>query len=198
MTATEMKHLTMEELEAGLGNVAQCPKDHGELKLIVRRPRDGEREVLREGRLDLAVGLVGDNWKTRGSSKTPDGSAHPEKQVTITNARMIALVAGERERWQLSGDQLFVDLDLGASNLPPGARLTIGSAILEITPPPHNGCKKFATRFGENAVKFMGLPGKKEMHLRGVNARVVQSGAIRAGDVVRKTQAGENFGAADL
>jgi hypothetical protein len=185
---TEAKHLTMEELEAGLGNVARCPKDHGELKLIVCRPRNGEREVLQEGQLDLTVGLVGDNWKTRGSSKTSDGSAHPEKQITITNARMIALVAGEQQRWQLSGDQLFIDLDLSASNLPPGTQLIIGSAILEITASPHNGCKKFAARFGEDAVRFMSLPGRKEMHLRGVNARVVQPGMIRVGDRVRKAR----------
>lgn len=188
MTA-EVKHLTLEDLEAGFAHVTQSPKDHGELKLIVRRPRDGEREVLKEGHLDLAVGLIGDNWKTRGSSKTPDGSAHPDKQITITNARMIALVAREQERWQLSGDQLFIDLDLSASNLRPGTRLAIGSAVVEITPPPHNGCKKFTVRFGQDAVKFMSLPDKKEMHLRGVNAKVVQAGIIRVGDPVRKIRA---------
>ncbi len=188
MTA-ELKHLTLQDLEAGFAPVAQCPKDQGELKLIVRRPRDGEREVLHEGHLDLGVGLIGDNWKTRGSSKTPDGSAHPDKQITITNVRMIALVARERERWQLSGDQLFIDLDLSASNLAPGTRLAIGSAVVEITSPPHNGCKKFAARFGDDAVKFMALPGKKEMHLRGVNAKVVQAGVIRVGDPVTKIRA---------
>jgi hypothetical protein len=194
----ELKHLTLEELEAGLAEVARCPKDQGELKLIVRRPRDGEREVLRESNLDLTVGLAGDNWKTRGSSKTPDGAAHPEKQITITNARMIALVAGGQQRWQLSGDQLFIDLDLGASNLPPGTQLEIGSAILEITPSPHNGCKKFAARFGEDAVKFMNLPERKQMRLRGINAKVVKPGVIRVGDVVRKRQPGESASLAGL
>lgn len=195
---TEIKHLTMEELEGGIAEVCRSPNDHGELKLIVRRPAEGQREVLREGHLDLAVGLLGDNWKTRGSSKTADGSAHPDKQITITNARMIALVAREMERWPLAGDQLFVDLDLSASNLPPGTQLAIGFAVIEVTPPPHTGCKKFAARFGEDAVKFMSLPDKKEMHLRGVNAKVVQPGAIRVGDVVRKTRPGDNFGLAGL
>jgi hypothetical protein len=194
----DAKRLTIEELESGLAEVAQCPKDHGELKLIVRRPRDGEREAMQEGHLDLALGLLGDNWKTRGSSKTADGSAHPEKQITITNARMIALVAGEPERWQLSGDQLFLDLDLSGSNLPPGTQLEIGSAVIEVTPPPHTGCKKFAARFGEDAVKFMSLPDKKQMHLRGINARVVKPGIIRVGDVVRKSPPGENAAAAGL
>ena len=183
-----MKHLTLEDLESGLAHVVQSPKDNGELKLIVRRPADGEREVLQEGQLDLEVGLVGDNWKTRGSSKTQDGSAHPDKQVTITNARMIALLAREEGRWPLAGDQLFIDLDLGARNLPAGTQLTIGSAVVEVTPPPHNGCKKFAARFGEEAVKFMSLPENKEMHLRGINAKVVEPGVIRIGDRVSKGQ----------
>jgi len=183
---TNGKHLSLEELETGLAHVAQSPKDNGELKLIVRRPANGGREILETGELDLTVGLVGDNWKARGSNKTPDGSALPDRQLTITNARMIALVAREPERWQLAGDQLFVDLDLSADNLPPGTQLTIGSAIVEVTPPPHRGCKKFAERFGDEAVKFMSLPGKTEMHLRGVNAKVVQPGAIRVGDALRK------------
>lgn len=183
-----MKNLTLEEIETGFPHVAQSPADSGELKLIVRRPANGEREVLKEGELDFTIGLVGDNWKTRGSKKTADGSAHPDYQITITNARMIALLAGEPERWPLAGDQLFVDLDLSANNLPPGTQLTIGSAMLEVTPPPHTACQKFAARFGEEAVKFISLPGKKEMHLRGINARVVKAGTIRVGDSIRKSR----------
>lgn len=184
----DVRHLTLEELEAGLAHVAQSPKDNGELRLIVRRPRDGEREVLKEGDLDLAIGLVGDNWKMRGSKKTADGSAHPDYQITITNARMIALVAREQERWPLAGDQLFIDLDLSSSNLPPGTQLTIGSAVLEVTPPPHNGCRKFAARFGEEAATFVNSAEKKGMHLRGINAKVVKAGTIRVGDGVKKTR----------
>jgi MOSC domain-containing protein YiiM len=185
----EIRHLTFEDIEGGFPHVAQSPRDNGELKMIVRRPANGEREVLKEGELDLAIGLVGDNWKTRGSKKTTDGSAHPDYQITITNARMIALVATQPERWSLAGDQLFVDLDLSASNLASGTQLTIGSAVLEVTPPPHNGCKKFAARFGEEAAKFVNSPEKKGMHLRGINAKVIKAGIIRVGDSVRKTRA---------
>lgn len=183
-----MKNLTLEEIATGFPHVVQSPADNGELRLIVRRPANGEREVLEEGELDLAMGLVGDNWQTRGSKKTADGSAHPDYQITITNARMIALLAREEERWPLAGDQLFVDLDLSASNLLPGMQLTIGSAVLEVTPPPHNGCKKFAARFGEEAAKFVNSPEKKGMHLRGINAKVVRPGTIRVGDSVKKTR----------
>jgi MOSC domain-containing protein YiiM len=183
---TAVKHLTIQELEAGLARVAESPKNDGELKLIVRRPRSGEREVLPEGRLDLIVGLVGDNWKTRGSPRTPDGLANPNSQVTIMNSRMIALLAREEERWPLAGDQLYVDFDLSASNIPPGTQLAIGSAVVEVTPQPHTGCKKFAERFGVESVEFMSLPEKKEMQLRGINAKVVKPGIIRVGDAVRK------------
>lgn len=179
-------HLTMTELEAGLDHIRQSPQTEGTLDLIVRRPAVGEREVLSEGTLDLAEGLVGDNWSTRGSSRTADGTSHPEMQLNLMNSRVIALVAQELERWQLAGDQLFVDLDLSKSHLPAGTRLSIGEAIIEITAEPHTGCKKFVERFGADAMKFVNAPIGKELGLRGLNARVVQSGIIRQGDVVRK------------
>ena len=183
---TTVKHLTTEELEAGLAEIRQSPKDHGVLKLLVRRPREGEREVLDEGLLDLIHGLMGDNWKTRGSTNTPDGSAHPDTQLNIMNFRAIALVAGDKERWPLAGDQLYLDLDLSADNLPPGTRLALGAAVIEVTSEPHNGCKKFRARFGLAAMKFVNSPLGKQLHLRGINAKVVHPGLIRMGDVARK------------
>jgi hypothetical protein len=54
-----VRHLTMEELESGLDEIRQSPKDAGVLELIVRRPQTGAREVLEEGELDLVEGLVG-------------------------------------------------------------------------------------------------------------------------------------------
>ncbi len=179
-------HLTIEELESGLAEIRKSPKDHGVLKLLVRRPREGEREVLDEGLLDLFHGLMGDNWKTRGSTSTPDGSAHPDQQLNIMNFRAIALVAGDKERWPLAGDQLYLDLDLSADNLPPGTRLALGSAVIEVTAEPHNGCKKFRSRFGLAAMQFVNSRLGKQLHLRGINAKVVHPGLIRMGDVARK------------
>ncbi|NOS70832.1 MAG: MOSC domain-containing protein, partial [Verrucomicrobia bacterium] len=138
------------------------------------------------GRLDLLEGLVGDNWKERGSRSTPDGSANPEMQLNIMNARVIELLAQSKERWALAGDQLFVDFDLSESNVPPGTRLAIGSAVIEVTAPPHTGCKKFSARFGPDAMKFVNAPEGKELHLRGINAKVVQPAIIRTGDSVKK------------
>jgi MOSC domain-containing protein YiiM len=173
-----MKHLTTEEIEAGLGAVIESPKDNGTLNLIVRRPQEDEREVLDVGELDIEKGLVGDDWLT------DDGN--PEAQIAIMNSRIIELLAQDEERWKLAGDQLFIDLNLTDENLPAGTRLGIGSAILEISSKPHNGCKKFVERFGLDAMKFVNSPVGKHYHLRGIYARVVQSGTIRQGDVVKK------------
>ncbi len=186
MTTTAIRHLTTAELEAGLDQIRQAPADHGRLELIVRRPQIDAREVLEVGELDIIQGLVGDTWQSRGSSRTDDGSAHPDMQLNIMNSRTTALVAQEQERWPLAGDQLYVDLDLSEANLPPGTRLAIGSAIIEVTAIPHNGCKKFVARFGLDAMKFVNSPVGKALHLRGINAKVVQSGTIRVGDTVKK------------
>ena len=150
-----MKHLTKEELEGGLEDIRRSPKDRGTLNLIVRRPETGEREVLAEGTLEITEGLLGDNWLIRGNRKTADGAADPDMQLNIMNSRVIALLAQEPGRWALAGDQLYIDMDLSKKNLPAGTRISLGSAIIEVTPPPHTGCKKFVARFGLDAVLFV-------------------------------------------
>ena len=184
-----MNHLAMDELQAGLERIRQSPKDAGVLKLIVRRPKTGAREILQEGQLDLIDGLVGDNWRTRGSFLTADGAAHPDMQLNVMNSRVIDLLAQRPDRWSLAGDQLFVDLDLSAENLPPGTRLAMGSAVIEVTKQPHTGCAKFVERFGLDAVKFVNSDEGKQLHLRGINARVALPGVIRIGDIVKKVRA---------
>ncbi len=164
-----MRHLTAPELEAGLNDIRNAPKDGGALLLIVRRPQTEEREVLDEA-----------------SGRTVDGSAHPDMQLNVMNARVIALIAQAKENWSLAGDQLYLDLDLSADNLPVGAQLMIGAAVIEVTPPPHTGCRKFVSRFGLEAMKFVNSELGRELRLRGLNAKVVQSGTVRVGDIVRK------------
>ena len=179
-------HLSREQLEAGLDHIRQSPKDEGLLELIVKRPKVEEREVVDEAELSIVHGLIGDNWNMRPSSRTPDGSPHPDMQINIMNARAVALVAQQKERWHLAGDQLFIDMDLSKTNLPAGSRISIGSAILEVTPPPHTGCHKFVARFGVEAMKFVNSEVGAELCLRGVNAKVVQGGTIRVGQTVKK------------
>jgi len=176
----------MSELTAGMENILQAPRDHGVLRMIVRRPQVDDRDVVQEAELSLTDGLVGDNWKVRGSNHMPDGSANLDAQITVMNARSIALIAQSENRWSLAGDQLYIDMDISDDNLPPGTRFAIGSAVLEVSPVPHTGCKKFSSRFGVEAMKFVNTPEGKQLHLRGINTRIVQSGTIHVGDVVRK------------
>ena len=183
---TLSSHLTAEELQRGLDHIRLSPKHEGVVDLIVRRQAVNEREVLEQAELDLVQGLVGDTWNRRRSKSTPDGSPNIEMQITVINSRVAALVAREPSRWQLAGDQLYVDMDLSAENLPAGTRLALGSAIIEVTAPPHLGCQKFVARFGLEAMKFVNSPLGKELRLRGLHARVVQPGRIRTGELARK------------
>ena len=182
----EVKHLTKADLEAGLDEIRNSPKIDSVLDLIVSRPEEDAREVMPLAALDVKVGLVGDTWQDRPSARRGHGNAHPDMQITLMNSRVAALIAQDKGRWQLSGDQLFADLDLSAENVPPGTRIAVGSAILEATDQPHTGCKKFSARFGVDALKLVSSPIGEELQLRGINLKVVQSGEIKPGDAVKK------------
>ena len=182
----EVKHLTTADLEAGLSEIQNSPKDESVLDMIVSRPEENGREIMTLADLDTEVGLVGDTWQNRPSARSDDGNAHPDMQITIMNSRVAQLVAQDKERWPLSGDQLFADIDLSAMNMPPGTRIAVGSAILEATDQPHTPCKKFSARYGVDALKFISSAIGKELQLRGINCKVVQNGEIKPGDVVKK------------
>lgn len=181
-----MEHRTAEELDAALPEIRRAPKDDGVVALIVRRPAEGEREVVDVGELDTRFGLVGDNWNARWSRRTADGTPHPDMQINIMNARVAALVAVDPARRPLAGDQLYLDMDLSGANLPPGTLLELGTALLEVTAQPHTGCGKFVERFGLAAMAFVNAPLGRELNLRGINARVVRNGTVRVGDRARK------------
>ena len=182
----QMKHLTRPELDAGIDHIQESPSDEGRLEMLVRRPSTDEREILDSGVLDIEEGLVGDNWQDNKYGLDP--AEHLETQVTVMNSRAAALVAQDRERWPLAGDQMYIDLDLSNHNLPPGTRLQLGDAVIEVTEFPHRGCQKFSVRFGADATRFVNSKQGRELNLRGVNARVVQPGTIRVGDIARKIQ----------
>ena len=179
-----MRQRTYEELLPGIDWIREAPTDTGRVELIVRRPAIDERELLDEGQLDATVGLVGDNWVTKGSTSTPDGSAHPLGQVTLTSWRALCLLADTPEERALAGDQFYVDLDLSERNLPAGTLLSLGAAVLEVTEKPHTGCHKFRARFGGGALRFVNTGAGGELRLRGINTRVVEPGAVSVGDEV--------------
>jgi MOSC domain-containing protein YiiM len=186
MQENQGMHLDTAALEEGLAAIRGAPRDVGTVELIVRRPTPEEREVVAEAHLDPAAGLVGDNWLERGSRATEDGSAHPDMQLTMMSARAAALIARTRDRWPLAGDQLYVDLDLSAVNLPPGTLLQVGTATIEITDQPHTGCGKFVKRFGLDAMRFVNTQVGRELNLRGIYARILTAGTVRTGDAIRK------------
>jgi MOSC domain-containing protein YiiM len=179
-------HLSRERLEAGLDRIRDSPQDGGRIVLIVRRPAVNERQMPAEAVLDQVAGLAGDNWLARGSRRTPDGSADPQRQVTVMNARVAELVADGTGRMPLAGDQLYLDLDLSVGNLPPGSLLAMGQAVLEVSEVPHLGCAKFVERFGSEAMRFVSSRMGRQMRLRGMNARVVVPGTVRLGDLAAK------------
>jgi hypothetical protein len=180
------EHRTKEELEAGLAGILESPQNDGTLECIVIRPASEQRESLNSCEVSLAGGPHGDHWAKGCWKTTEDGKPHPDVQICIMNARCIALIAGDKDQWPPAGDNLFVDLDLRPENMPPGTRLRIGSAMLEITDTPHNGCAKFVERYGKAAAVFVNGANGKAMHLRGIYARVLHDGLVSVGDRIQK------------
>lgn len=173
----EQRELVLRDLSAALPEIERSPRERGVLELIVRRPRSGEREVLEAATLDVDEGLVGDRWAL--------GKRRRLNQLTLINSRLVALLAQTRNRWPLAGDQLYVDFDLSEAHLPPGTRLAVGAAEIEISPEPHLGCRLFRERYGADALELVNSAAGRALNLRGVNAWVVRSGAVRVRDEVR-------------
>lgn len=180
LVSDAIEHLTTQEIEAGLDHIKAAPKDNGVVEMICIRPATDERVVLGSCEVSAEGGFQGDRW-AQGK-----GTPYPDVQVTLMNSRCIGLLAQSKDRWQLAGDQLFVDLDLSNDNLQAGDQLAIGTAVLEVTKEPHNGCKKFRNRFGLDAIKYINSPVGKHLHLRGIYAKIVQGGVITVGDTIKK------------
>ncbi len=184
MTTME-RYFSIEELDAGLAALGASPQQQGTVELIACRPQTGARQVVEQAEFSAEAGLIGDNWRQR-FDQAAAGEIDPETQVTLMNSRVIQAITQDRALWAQAGDQLYVDFDLSAANLPPGQRLAVGSVVLEVSAIPHTGCSQFRGWFGHAALRFVNDNEVKHLNRRGINARVVQAGTIRTGDAITK------------
>ena len=185
-TLSPLRHLTFDELNAGLAHIRASPKEEGRLEAIIARPAPGERRDLASSEISLAGGVHGDHWAKGCWKTTADGKPDPDVQICMMNARCIELIAQERSNWPPAGDNFFIDMDLTPGNMPPGTRLGIGSAIIEVTGIAHNGCASFIERYGRDACVFVNTGEGERLRLRGIYARVVRDGRVSVGDKVKK------------
>lgn len=183
---TNEQFATETELAARLDYLRQAPATGSPVAFLIRRPTVDGRELLDAAELTPAAGIVGDRWAQTCSHKLPSGALNPDSQITIMSTRMLELLADDRARWPLAGDNLLLDLDLSDTNLPVGQRLRVGSAVLEITERPHTGCAKFSERFGPDALRFVNSPEGRQLRLRGLHAQVITAGRVRVGDRFEK------------
>ena len=167
---------TSDDLRRALAELPVAPRDSGRVALMVRRVDQGRREVTDRLPLTLEAGVPGDAWSRQ---RRPD----PDAQIAVMQAD-VATMIGHGQPLELFGDQLFLELDLSVDNLPPGSRLDVGRATLEVTPMPHNGCRKFRARFGLDALELVSDPQLRHRNLRGVYMRVVVPGEVAVGDSV--------------
>lgn len=171
------RHRSLAALESGLCALPVASQDEGRVTLIVRRLADGARETLERARLTREEGLSGDDWSRRPPSD-------PEAQLAVMHSHVAQLIANGQPLTTF-GDNLFVDLDLSAANLPTATRLRIGEAVVAVTPLPHDGCSKFNARFGADALRFVQARRTRERNFRGIYLRVVEPGEVWRGAAVK-------------
>jgi MOSC domain-containing protein YiiM len=171
------RHRPLAELAAGLQGLPPAPRDAGRVALLVRRRADGVRETPERVRLSSEAGLPGDGWARRPPRD-------PEAQLAVMRRDVAELIANGQPL-TVFGDNLFVDLDIAAANLPVDTRLCVGEAVVAVTPKPHNGCLKFKARFGGDALRFVQAPATRDRNLRGIYWRVVEPGEVAVGAPVR-------------
>lgn len=175
-----------DELSAQLPHILSGTKDNGTLEMIVMRPETEKRVVPKSFEVTAADGVPGDHWKSGSGYALEDGTGDPDAQICIMMARCIEAIAGEKANWPPAGDNLFIDMDLTPSNMPPGTRFAIGNAEFVVTHLPHNGCQSFIDRYGRDACVFVNAGDGKKYRLRGIYARVTRNGTISVGDKVTK------------
>ncbi len=174
------RHLPMEDLLKRLAALPRAPRDRGEIAALFARPGSNERTPIEKANLTAAGGMPGDRWSRPREGK-PD--PRPDKMLATMQAGVARMIANGQPLG-LFGDNLYLDLDLSAANLPAGTRLRAGGAVLEVTPEPHNGCLKFKARVGADALRLVSRKEDRHRNLRGIYLKVIEDGLVAAGDPV--------------
>lgn len=175
--------LGFDVLEARLRSAPPAPADIGRVRLLVTRHPGGVRETLDRVSMTPETGMPGDAW---GRQRRPSSDA----QLAVMQFDVADLIANGQPL-TLFGDQMFLELDLSEANMAAGTVLRAGAATLEVTPMPHNGCRKFRARFGDGALRLVAMRELRHLNLRGVYLRVIEAGDIAVGDpihVLRRPQ----------
>jgi MOSC domain-containing protein YiiM len=170
-------HLSTDAIEARLAELPPVSKDDGAIVLVVARPDVGERETPSRCALTPEHGVANDRWAKK---ENPVLAA----QVAVMRAD-VARVIANGQPLSLFGDNLLVELDLAPENLPLGTRLRVGTALCEVTEKPHNGCVKFASRFGQDARDVLAKDAWRTWRLRGLYVKVIEAGEVSPGDRMR-------------
>ena len=176
--------LALDVLEARLAAAPPAPRDIGRVRLLVTRHRGGVRETVDRVTMSPDSGMPGDSW---GRQRRPS----PDAQLAVMQFNVAELIANGQPL-TLFGDQLFLDLDLSEANMPAGTVLRAGTATLEVTPMPHNGCRKFRARFGDGALRLVTSRELRHLNLRGIYLRVIEAGEIGVGDQVHVLRRGRS------
>jgi hypothetical protein len=121
--------------------------------------------------------MEGDKWARQSTRK-------PGEEIAVMQWGVAQIIA-QGQPVELAGDQLYLDLDLSASNLPVGARVRVGAAELEVSPVAHMGCSKFAGRFGKAALAWTLERALRPLRLRGLYLIVRSGGRVKLGDAVQ-------------
>ncbi|MFT5430524.1 MAG: hypothetical protein ACI9OJ_001199 [Myxococcota bacterium] len=174
-TTDPARHLLLEAIQDALAQLTPRPTETGVVRHLVARTADGQRAMPPRARLSAEGGMPRDRWAL--------GEAMPEQQLTVMETDVARLIANGQPL-TLFGDNLFVDLDLSAQNLPIGTRLRAGEVLLRVTSEPHDGCKKFLTRFGKDALRIVANPTWRQNNYRGIYMTVEESGWLAVDDTI--------------
>jgi len=176
------RHLTTAGLARAFAALTPAPTDGGRVIHVVSRGEKGLRRAHPRIALTAEGGVQGDAWGRRPARKL-------DAQVTVMQAGIASLIANGQPL-ELFGDNLFLDLDISSGSLPSGSQLQIAEVLLEVTPLPHNGCRKFLGRFGEDALRFVQASETRHLNMRGIHVRVIRGGELSVGDEVQVVRRG--------